>query len=435
MQKHEHEPQVTSPRDGLLTFSNDYLPKPSGRRRVTTAMARAQIFNELMPMASASRGQIIVAFKRGARVLGVPKPIVEFVLYLASRTKAVDWQEDGKPLAHPSNRDLEVELLVGRSRIKTLIRQAAEWGLLVCADSPTGRRYARRDQVTGHIAYGYGFDLSPLSRRHDEFQAAIAAQQEREREGARLRRHIMVQRNAILSLAECADAEGVTCSMLTAFANEAAGLGRMRGDDWNPTRLSPLAARLDELLELTQQRLSVLLPVESDPTGGPKVAPITTTNPSTSAYASTDAEGRSASSAQEMSRSSIALPTAFSSSFKDCPLRGFQASPALILQIAPAFRDLCPSSRPTQAQIVDAAGMVAGNLGISHHAWGQACHVLGRYAAAVTVAIIAAKRDQGQVGSPGGYLRKITANHQAGDLHLDKTLFGLVDALGVRGRA
>jgi replication initiation protein RepC len=73
---------------------------------------------------------------------------------------------------------------------------------------------------------------------------------------------------------------------------------------------------------------------------------------------------------------------------------------------------------------------VRGSLGISQHAYGQACAVLGRYEAATAIAAISAKNDMGLVRSPGGLLRHMVDAHLGGTLRLDRTLFGLVDKAG-----
>lgn len=391
--------------------------------------------HELLPMADASRGQIIVAFKRAARALGLSRPVRDLVLYLASRTKALDWTPGQLAIAHPSNRDLADELEIGPTRIKALIREAAEAGLLVCRDSPTGRRWVRRDGgPNGPIAAGYGFDLTPLSRRYDEFCRLVAAQEERRREGEHLRREIVVVRNRVLGLHECAVQAGVACPQLEQAAIDAAQVATLRGNDSDPRTLGPIVQRLETIRDAAERRITLVLPVESDPLGSVSVAPITTTNPPALANAS-EAEGPSRPSAMNEvgSRKSVSTPAAADGS--ESPLRGFLAPPELVLRIAPEFRDFCPTSRPTPPQIVEAASYVTHHLGVSPHAWGQACSVMGRYGAAVAVAVIAARRSQGKIRSPGGVLRGMTARHQDGTLHLDRSLYGLLDDLGLRQRA
>ncbi len=48
-----------------------------------------------------------------------------------------------------------------------------ESGLILRRDSPNGKRYARRSR-NGAVGEAFGFDLSPLLARADEFKAAAA---------------------------------------------------------------------------------------------------------------------------------------------------------------------------------------------------------------------------------------------------------------------
>ena len=65
---------------------------------------------------------------------------------------------------------------------------------------------------------------------------------------------------------------------------------------------------------------------------------------------------------------------------------------------------------------------------------------LGRWPAAVALAAISARYAAGEVRSPGGLLRKMIDLHEAGDLRLDRTLYGIADRIlepencGVRPR-
>ena len=88
-----------------------------------------------------------------------------------------------RPIAWPSNRRLEELLGVSRQRLKALIRQLYEAGNFVMRDSPTGKRFGRRD-ADGRIVEAYGFDLSPLAQRMAEFkQIAVDAAIERSHVG------------------------------------------------------------------------------------------------------------------------------------------------------------------------------------------------------------------------------------------------------------
>ena len=67
-------------------------------------------------------------------------------------------------------------------RTQILNRVLQEAGIFVMRDDPQGRRYGHRDPKTGRITKAFGFDLSLLMERHEEFKKIAAeAQIERNR--------------------------------------------------------------------------------------------------------------------------------------------------------------------------------------------------------------------------------------------------------------
>lgn len=69
-------------------------------------------------------------------------------------------------------------------------------------DNEQGKRYGRRDPETKRIIEAFGFDLSPLALRYDEFvriAAAVRAERERMR---KLRRRATLARRAIRQAGE-----------------------------------------------------------------------------------------------------------------------------------------------------------------------------------------------------------------------------------------
>jgi replication initiation protein RepC len=100
-----------------------------------------------------------------------------------------------------------------------------------------------------------------------------------------------------------------------------------------------------------------------------------------------------------------------------------------MLAVAPTFRDWTGSARPGWDELDRAAFQVRSTLGISPQAWGQARILLGQEEAIAALAAICARHAAGKVRSPGGLLRRMVELHQAGELRLDQTLFGLADRL------
>ena len=115
-------------------------------------------------------------------------------------------------------------------------------------------------------------------------------------------------------------------------------------------------------------------------------------------------------------------------------LRGFVVTPAFILAVAPIFRDWTSSARAGWSELERAVFQVRSALGISPQVWGQARVMLGQEEAITMLAAIYARHAVGKVRSPGGLLRRMVELHQAGELRLDRTLFGLAEELDGRRR-
>ncbi len=411
--------------------------RPTGRRKTTAAMIAARAAQP-GSWETVKRGVMLSALKRAASTLGVPKRVVELLDFLLSLTQEVDWT-DGLPIAWPSNATLQDVLQLGATQIKTVIRIALEFGLIEMRDSANGRRYGRRKQ--GHIVEAYGFDLSPLAARCIEFQAIAAAHAERRREAAALRGQIGSMRNRVLCLTDAGKEqclEGAVWLALDAQAREIAG--RRKGLE-DPERLGLLLKQLHDLHSLVQASLTLDQAVNTDPLGSEKWPHVTTTKPPSLAKATTAVEGAKPPAQEESSRAASGGSKSRQPEPKKADkreearssaLRGFVVTPDFLLKIAPGFRGWVRSTHPSWSELDEAGWLVRLDLGISQHAWGQACVVLGRMEAVTTLAVISARHDAGKVRSPGGLLRRMVELHQSGDLHLDRTLFGLAEEFGAR---
>ncbi len=89
---------------------------------------------------------------------------------------------------------------------------------------------------------------------------------------------------------------------------------------------------------------------------------------------------------------------------------------------------LPPGKHVSWPALVDAAAAHVAELGISQHAWGEACRVLGRQAATMAVIVIAAKHERHLIATPGGYLRAMTGRAATGELYLARSIYGLLNA-------
>ena len=72
-----------------------------------------------------------------------------------------------------------------------------------------------------------------------------------------------------------------------------------------------------------------------------------------------------------------------------------------LLILAPRLRTYLTTPRPVWRDIVDAAGWLRGEMGISRPLWGEACVAMGRERAAVAVALVSEGGGHFRT-SPGG---------------------------------
>ncbi|WP_352787933.1 replication initiation protein RepC [Mesorhizobium sp. M0814] len=80
----------------------------------------------------------------------------------------------------------------------------------------------------------------------------------------------------------------------------------------------------------------------------------------------------------------------------------------------------------TWAELARIVPQMCRIAGISDDARRRAVDQMGEQQAAVAVAVTLQKFDRQEVTSPGGYLRALTERAAAGELHLARSVFGLV---------
>src|ERR1700722_8702492 len=167
-----------------------YAGPPTGFRRLTPGLLKADRTAESfagMPDGVTMHGQLLAAFKAAAPRLGLSPRLVHAVDWLFRFTQPQDWGRGGRPIVWPSAAMQQEALGLSATRVKAINRALIEAGLITMRDSPNGKRYGRRDP-RGIIVEAYGFDLSPIAARHQEFvRLAEEAREERELMG-RLRR-------------------------------------------------------------------------------------------------------------------------------------------------------------------------------------------------------------------------------------------------------
>jgi replication initiation protein RepC len=252
-----------------------------GCRRITLEMRawldRADSFKGL-PQGTAKPFTYLYAFKEAEPYLGLPAHTYKLVDWLVRCTKPQDWEEGSRPIAWPELRRQAEFLGLSERRTQALNRELQEAGIFVMRDDPQGRRYGYRDLKTGRIARAFGFDLSLLMERHEEFKK-IAAEAEIERKRMKkLRQQKTLARNAIDQAAEELGAQGYDSERFQYLLQEAAELVKAGSECRRSEELALAVQALERRRDEIQQMLRDLIkPVETTPVGAENDTHSTTT--------------------------------------------------------------------------------------------------------------------------------------------------------------
>lgn len=429
--------------------------RPSGIRTLGTGSLRAHSLLEAYARRDTypSRSEGAGAFKRAAPFMGHDARAVTLVDYLISLTQPQDW-EGGPITVWPSNARLCHVFGAVERTIQVQLAGLHEAGLIAFVDSPSRRRYGVRDE-DGRIVQAYGIDLRPLAARYEEFCGIADAAEADYQERKALRRLASIARQKseqICSAAIALDPEDPAPWLQWAGRTEALGLAVLESP--SNDRIKALLAELEDLHEACLQAFQALAAASADageedqdsPYPESHASPITLTKPPAlrEKHGSAANESRRPAEAHPPPieppnlSAERSLDTAASAS--DRPgsalhrvhehLRAYRISPSMVAEASPplagALWTVSPGERADWRDVVDSASALLPQLGISQHAWGEACHEISREGAAVAVAIIAAKHEKGSVRRPGGYLRWMTREIAAGGvLDLGPKVYGL----------
>ena len=158
-----------------------------------------------LPTGITSPSHLLDVFKRAAPELGIPRPVITLLDHLFRHTNPKDWQPGSRPLVWPSNGMIAKSLDLTENAVGLAISAASKLGIVVMKDSPTRQRRGVRDK-SGAVdpALSFGFDLSPLALRYEEFVGAADQRDGLIKAHAVARRTITVTRHKLAQITETA---------------------------------------------------------------------------------------------------------------------------------------------------------------------------------------------------------------------------------------
>jgi replication initiation protein RepC len=335
----------------------------------------------------------------------------------------------------PSNRQLSLRAHgMAPATLRRHLAVLVDAGLIVRRDSPNGKRYARKDGA-GEVEIAFGFDLSPLVARADEFESLAEAVRAEERALKRVRERITICRRDIAKMIVTGIEEGVP--------TRRAGQGPA---DWNAVhdlfrgmvnRIPRTATRAelepvaDELAMLSAEVLNLLETYinsqNTSATESQNERHIHNSKPNSPIdlepglqkgrgddTGSTVSEPSAPLSSQESDRANA---TRVNAATKAYPL-------SMVLEACPDIADYAKGGIGSWRDLISTAGLARAALGISSDAWREAQETMGAGDAAVIIAAILQKGEA--ISSPGGYLRALSAKARAKEFSIGPVLMALL---------
>ncbi len=359
--------------------------------------------------------------------IGLTGSDIQHLDYLISHTREVDWQPGAQPIVYKSVCKMARERGITERQIYNRESKLHALGCLTWSDLGNFRRTGCRD-AKGRIVFAYGVNLAPLASMYEYLVelkkrrvADLAAFDKARRQLSAIRRRILVK-------IATAQEQGIDVEEI---AIRFAALPRVRATTPTPhleTIISLaviIEAELDQVLEVNKPQAEKvedpcgLTPKTSDkaeenfrhiqPTNNPQLSIDNTCNPPVDNDKEEGVKPRSP-DIRSTGAEHITLTMAMNA-----------ASDAFVACIHPTGR------RVEVCDLIDAAARICHHHGISQTAWVDACSIMGRYEAAVAVLIIDRNINHPitPIKLPGGVLRGMTRRALAGELYLQKSLFGI----------
>jgi replication initiation protein RepC len=299
----------------------------------------------------------------------------------------------------PSNRELSLRAHgIPASTLRRHVAALVQAGLILRRDSPNGKRYARR-AAGGGIEQAFGFDLSPLVARVDEFADRAARVIEERRAIDALREQITLARREIAKMLAFGVERRVDAD-LSALHREYRELLDGRPRAARRETLEPLAAAL---ADLSGRILCILERYIGAAANGDARA-----EPQRAAAEGGDVNGLATAEAAHAEPQHEASPPV--------PVR-------LLAETCPDFVDYARHGLRTARDVSDTAAIVRPLLGVSPSAWEDACAAMGPGPASVTLALILQRGNA--IRNPGGYLRTLARRASAGHFSVWPMLMAL----------
>ncbi|KKC32302.1 plasmid replication protein RepC [Devosia psychrophila] len=376
---------------------------PFGRRPMSLGMIASQVAAQsAAPDATVHKWHVFRDIKEARLALGASDRALAILDALLSFHPETALYGDSALIVWPSN-----EMLTGRANgmspatLRRHLANLVECGLIVRRDSPNGKRYARKGQG-GEVEQAYGFDLSPIVARANEFKELAEAMRAEKKAYKLVKERLTICRRDIVKMIEAGIEEGVPGNWGGVHLEYQAIVGRLPRTAPRQV-LEAIATELDDLW--TQIRDVLESFVKSQNLNANESQ--TKRHIQNSNTESKNESERGLGTKKEKSGSPGESDNLRSLPKRELPL-------GIVLDACPNLLWLVKGGGGIRnwRDFLTAADLARPVLGISPSAWEDARVALGEQQAAITIAAIYQKSDH--IKSPGGYLRNLTERAKEG---------------------
>lgn len=407
-------------------------------RKVSPGILHSARLAQQQELPDVNKSDIAITLKKVAPVLGIDGTTYHVMDILLGLTKAGDWCDDNRPIVAISNARLASYVMRSQRTVTRCIKRLVEAGILAYKDSPTGRRYVYRGDKD-QAGQAYGLDFTPARARALElkqmakrYQMELAAKKEAQRAITRLSRAIadiaalqtsedaLSLHNRMDAILQSADSLKDKAEALDLLYLDALDMSEpVKSSDQEKTHNMSCAGDIHDSQYTNTTQESLYVSNNNKRTCSSEHE----TNPTDDGYAIEKA----------FQRKPKARLTKSSHLFHE----DRATSPSHLKTISIGL--LQSSCRETQTtlgcsfvqwtDLFDSTSSMRLMIGLSEAAWHDAVERLGLPGSSAILATVCEKalRNGAQISSPGGYFRAMVERGCEGKLHLERSLFGMMD--------
>ena len=415
-------------------MSHGLATTPFGRRTMSFALVAAQVnARNTAPEKTVHKWKVVQALTEAKDKLGIPDRAIAVLNALLSFHQETTMTAGDALVVFPSNAKLIARAHgVAPTTLRRHLAILVDAGIVIRRDSPNGKRYARRGEG-GEIAEAYGFDLTPLVARAEEFEQ-LAAEVVAERKALRIaRERVTLARRDITKLIAMGLEEGIPGDWASLHMAYLEIIGRLKRSA-QPETLASISIELEDMAAEIAKHLELFvnsLKTDGNESQSGHHKHNSNTNPHESEPAFQKDRGETVETSPEWQGNADPDPVIGDEQRRD--LGKDPGTPlGMVLHACPDIVEYAgsgagePRGIANWAAFLKTASLVRAMLGISPDAWRDATETMGVVDASIVIAAILQKGDE--IRFPGGYLRSLTEKKRAGEFSTGPILMALINS-------